>query len=403
MHTMTHLKNSLEPDAVLAHGTSQHAFDLQIPTRLLFGCDSLNRLGKLMAEYGGRRVLLMSDPGVVLAGHAARARASLEAAGIEAFTFAEIDENPTTSHVNQATEFARSKGIDSIVGIGGGSAIDAAKGVNFLYTNGGRMEDYWGHGKARKPMLPLIAVPTTAGTGTETQSYALIIREDTHQKMACGDKKAMAKAAILDPLLTLSQPPQVASATGMDALSHVVESWVSRNRNPASCMFAGQAWAYLSKAIDQVVSTPEDLDARSDMLIGASLAGAAIDAAMLGAAHACANPLTARYQTVHGVAVGLMLPHVIRFNAVECDALYAELLVRGGLTTAPYGGAGEYLAAWLGARLEHHSLAGRLADIGAERTDLPDLAREAATQWTAQFNPRGLVEKDFQQLYEAAF
>ena len=212
-------------------------FDFQYPPRLIFGQDSLGQLGALMTEQGGRRALLVSDPGVVAAGHASKAVSCLEAAGIEVFSFEEIDENPTTRHVDKATSFARSNDIDCIVGIGGGSAIDTAKGVNFLITNGGRMEDYWGFGKASKPMLPMIAVPTTAGTGTETQSFALIVNEETNQKMACGDKKSLCKVVILDPQLTLSKPSRVTAASGIDAISHVVESWVSKPRNAISCMF----------------------------------------------------------------------------------------------------------------------------------------------------------------------
>ena len=210
--------------------------------------------------------MLVSDRGVVEAGHAARAAASLEASGIKVFLFDEVDENPTTRHVDQATAFARSCGIDCIVGIGGGSAVDTAKGANFLITNGGRMEDYWGVGKANKPMLPMIAIPTTAGTGAETQSFALIVNEETHQKMACGDKKALCKAAILDPVLTLTLPPEVTAASGIDAISHAVESWVSKPRNAVSCMFAGKAWSCLAGAYDKAAVSPQDIEVRSDML-----------------------------------------------------------------------------------------------------------------------------------------
>jgi alcohol dehydrogenase len=396
-------KRNINSTTDLAHQTSQQSFDYQMPTRIVFGCHAVSRLGQLVAENEGSRVLLVSDPGVVSAGHTARAVNALEDAGIETFTFSDIQENPTTAHVIQATGFARENRIDSIVGIGGGSAMDTAKGVNFLYTNGGSMEDYWGIGKAKKNMLPMIAVPTTAGTGSESQSFALITKEDTHQKMACGDKKAMCKVAILDPVLTLTQPPKVASATGFDAISHAVESWVCKTRNPVSTMFAGEAWSYLAQAYDKVATAPEDLDARAAMQIGASLSGAAIEHSMLGAAHACANPLTAKYKTVHGLAVGLMLPHVVRFNAVEFDDLYGQLLLRGGLTDSLEDRAGDRLADWLTARLQCHGLPERLADIGVDRNDLPLLVQEASTQWTAQFNPRKLSEKDFQELYEAAY
>jgi alcohol dehydrogenase len=378
-------------------------FDMHWPTRIVFGPDTLERLGSLTRENDGTRTLLVSDPGVSAAGHASRAAKLLEAAGIQVFSFDAIDENPTTRHVDRATEFAREVGIDSIVGIGGGSAIDVAKGVNFLITNGGSMEDYWGEGKATKPMLPMIAVPTTAGTGTETQSFALIVNAETRQKMACGDKKAMCRAVILDPLLTLTMPQRVTAASGIDAISHVVESWVSSRGIPISRMFCGQAWACMVGSFDTVAESPKDLEARSNMLLGAALAGAAIENSMLGIAHSCANPLTARYNTVHGVAVGLMLPHVIRFNAVECDAAYAELMIRGGLPYATGAPAGEFLADWIAARLQTHGLPQRLSEVGVDRSALPELAGMASMQWTAQFNPRRADVADLEGLYELAF
>jgi len=382
---------------------AENPFDFQYPPRLIFAQDSLDRLGTLMLEHGGRRALLVSDPGVAAAGHASRAAASLEAAGIEVFFFEEIDENPTTRHVENLTAFARSNRVDCIVGVGGGSAIDTAKGANFLITNGGKMEDYLGYGKASEPMLPMIAVPTTAGTGTETQSFALIVNEKTNQKMACGDKKALCKVVILDPKLTLSKPAHVTAASGIDAISHVVESWVSKPRNAISCMFGAEAWWLLSGAFDSVATSPQNIEARSRMLIGASLAGAAIEHSMLGAAHSCANPLTAQYKTAHGVAVGLMLPHVVRFNGAECDALYAELLARGGFRLSSGQSAAAFLADWISGRLGTHDLPTRLSEIGVSMAEIPDLALQASKQWTAQFNPRRVTLEDFETLYEAAF
>jgi alcohol dehydrogenase len=387
--------NSLEVDSPPLQSATQVPFDFHWPVRLVFGCDSLNKLGELMSEYGGRRALVVSDQGVVTAGHTARAIASLEASDIEVFLFDKVDENPTTRHVDQATTFARENKIDCIVGIGGGSSVDTAKGANFLITNGGRMEDYWGVGKAKKPMLPMIAIPTTAGTGAETQSFALIVNEETGQKMACGDKKALCKAAILDPNLTLTLPSEVTAASGIDAISHVVESWVSKPRNAISCMFASQAWSSLVGAYDLVATAPQDIEARSGMLIGAALAGAAIEHSMLGAAHSCANPITARLPITHGVAVGVMLPHIVRFNAPVCGELYGELLARGGIAISSGASAAETLADWLTERLQCHGLPVRLSDIGVSAVDLPEMALQASKQWTAEFNPQPVSLEDF--------
>src|SRR5437016_7094849 len=175
-------------------------------------------------------------------------------------------ENPTTADVDACVAVAREEDIDGIIGVGGGSSLDTAKGCNFLLTNGGRMQDYWGAGKATKPMLPLIAIPTTAGTGSECQSFALISDENSHQKMACGDPKAAARVAILDPALTLSQPQRVTACTGIDAIAHAVETAVTTRRNPFSVMYSHEAFKLAVTSFPRVLSHPDDLAARGRLL-----------------------------------------------------------------------------------------------------------------------------------------
>src|ERR1051325_6749245 len=183
--------------------------DFSSRTRVVFGAGSVDRVGELAREIGAKRVLLVTDAGIAAAGHAAHAQRSLAAAGLRTTVFDRAKENPTTRCVDDCVAVAQAAGIDTIIGLGGGSSMDTAKGCNFILTNGGRMQDYWGVGKARQPMLPLIAIPTTAGTGSECQSAALIADEQTHHKMACLDPKAAARIALLDPALTLSQPRRV--------------------------------------------------------------------------------------------------------------------------------------------------------------------------------------------------
>ncbi len=370
-------------------------FDHQPRTRLVFGNNVAERTGELARQIGLKKVLLVTDAGVVAAGHAERVRRSLEAAGVKVVLFDKVRENPVTGDVAVCLSAARDAAIEGFIGLGGGSSLDTAKGCNFLLTNGGRMQDYWGVGKAAKPMLPLIAIPTTAGTGSECQSFALIADEKTHQKMACGDPKAAARMAILDPLLTLSQPSRVAACTGIDALSHALETAVTRPRNPISLAYSREAFRLCWANLPRVLKRPDDLDARAGMLLGAALAGLAIENSMLGAAHAAANPLTAHYHIVHGEAVGMMLPSVMRFNAANAaaTALYAEL--------EPGRAAG--LEAKLDGLLNLAGLPRSLADCGVPPSAIPRLAAEAAKQWTARFNPRTVTEDDFTRLYEAAF
>jgi alcohol dehydrogenase len=381
-------------------------FDYQPRTRIVFGINVVERAGALANEISAKKILLVTDPGIVAAGHTARVRGILESAGLEVTFYDKARENPTTECVNSCVAVAKAAGIDTIVGLGGGSAMDTAKGCNFLLTNGGRMQDYWGVGKATKPMLPLIAIPTTAGTGSECQSAALIIDEETHQKMACLDPKAAARIAILDPTLTLSQPQRVTACTGIDALAHALETAVTRKRNPLSAMFSREAFRLCVTAFPEVLLAPKNLEARGRMLLGAAMAGLAIENSMLGAAHAAANPLTAHFGVVHGQAVGLMLPAVIRFNAVDPESrrAYAEL-ASAGANCANDGHAQtcEELAGRIDALLGLAQMPRSLAECGVERNSVPQLADEAARQWTATFNPRPLTKEDFAKLYEESF
>jgi len=395
------------------HGTVELLpFDFQQRTRLIYGPGTMQtHLVQSVRELNAGTALLVTDAGLRQAGHATQAERLLRDAGLRCHVYDDVHENPTADDVDACTAFAKACGVDVLIGLGGGSSMDCAKGANFLLTNGGRIHDYKGVGKARLPMLPMIAVPTTAGTGSEAQSFAVIADAETHLKMACGDVKAACRVAILDPLLTLTMPLSVTAATGIDAMTHAIESYVTVRRNTISGMFAGQAWELLSRAFPRVLSDPADVDARGRMQVGAFLAGAAIENSMLGAAHAAANPLTAQFGTTHGHAVGLMMPHVIRCNAElnEIAPLYAQLLQRAGWGECAVGegaaGAGEHLAAGFVGLLK---LAGIPTTLSAVAGGIPDaeqirrLAMDAAQQWTGTFNPRRLEAADFAALYTRA-
>ncbi len=373
------------------------SLEFELRTRIVFGPGRIDCLGDLVREFGGTRVLVVSDPGVVAAGHTERGIRSIDRAGISAFLFDGVDENPTTAHVRRGVEFAQEVDIDFVVGLGGGSAMDCAKGINFIISCGGEMKDYQGVDRATADLLPMISVPTTSGTGSETQSFALIADEHTHQKMACGDKRAACRATILDPETTISQPESVTAATGVDAITHAVETYVTKPRNSISQAFSREAWRLLESNFERVLDEPNNLDARAGMQLGASLAGLAIENSMLGAAHSCANPLTANYGVVHGGAVGLMIPHIVRYNAAEMESEYREFAAICGRDDS------EGLAARLDELRARSGLPGTLREWNVDRERLPELAEQAVTQWTAQFNPRSVDVADFLNLYQTAF
>ena len=380
-------------------------FDFQPRTRVIFAAGAIDRAGELACAMG-TNALLVTDPGIVAAGHVERARRGLDAAGVSVTIFDRVKENPTTREVDECLEVARAVRPDLIIGLGGGSSMDTAKGCNFILTNGGRIQDYWGVGKATKPMLPLIAVPTTAGTGSECQSFALIADEKTHQKMACGDPKAAPCVAILDPVLTVTQPSQVAACTGIDAVAHAVETAVSKKRNELSWLYSREAFRLTAGNLDRVLQQPDNLEARAAMQLGAAYAGMAIENSMLGAAHSAANPLTARFDIIHGQAVGMMLPHVVRFNAQHPDAaaIYAELARFAGLAGRKDRAeqAVEALIARIESLLQAGQMPSSLSALNIPRSGLSTLADEAAKQWTAQFNPRPITTSDLEAIYTAA-
>lgn len=379
-------------------------FDFQPRTRVVFGAGAIERLGELARELGFRKVLLVADRGLVASGHVAEALAPLGQAGIEVATFHDFEANPDTSMIELGRAFAAPLGIDAIIGLGGGSSLDCAKGINFLLTNGGRMQDYLGYGKATRALLPMIGIPTTAGTGSEGQTYALISDAETHLKMACGDRSAAFRVALLDPVLTLSQPRSITATSGFDAIAHAVETFVTTKRNPLSEVYSREAWRLLELNYERVLARPDDLEARGAMQMGAHFAGMAIENSMLGATHACANPLTAHYGTAHGEVIAMLLPSVVRWNGPVAGAHYAELL----RISSVHAQSGNVAAAeGLARRLEQLATAGglnvSLSAAGVPQSDLSILAGEAAEQWTGTFNPRPFDGTGAMEIYQWAF
>jgi alcohol dehydrogenase len=377
-------------------------FDFQPRTRVVFGPGSLARLGPLARELNFQRTLLVADPGVVKAGHVAQATRRLEEAGIDVTPYHDFGENPDSAMIDAGVRFARPLAVDSIVGLGGGSSLDCAKGINFVLTNGGSIGDYRGYGKAGTPLLPMIGIPTTAGTGSEAQSYAVISDATTHMKMACGDPSAAMRIAILDPELTFTAPRHVTAMAGFDAIAHAVETAVTVRRTPLSDTFSHRAWQLLANAFERVLLHPSDADARAAMQLGSHFAGIAIEQSMLGAAHACANPLTARYNLAHGLALAILLPHVVRWNAAAALDRYAAL-IGSPRRRARDEDAAETLALKLEDLARAGGLAMKLSDRGVEERALSDLAAQAAGQWTGTFNPRPFDADGAMEIYRAAF
>ena len=347
-------------------------------TRIVQGRGRLAELPAIIQSLELRHVLLVTDPGIVEAGHVEPAKLSLQLKQIDVLVYDQVAENPSTEDVAACAEFVRAKEfpVDGLIGLGGGSSLDTAKGANFLLTNGGDMADYRGDHKTEKPLLPFVAIPTTTGTGSEAQRFAVVSDAKSKLKMACGSPGCAARVAILDPDLVRTQPQRIVAMSGIDALSHAVETWVTKRRNPISRLYSQAAWdcltAHLPPAFDGE-ATAEDWEA---LQWGSCLAGMAIEASMLGAAHAAANPLTARYGILHGQAVGNLLPPVMRFNDEPAGRI-----------------------AQVETLLEQSGLQIPLSNLGMVEADIPRLAADAMLQWTGQFNPRKVSADRFTDLY----
>jgi alcohol dehydrogenase len=363
-------------------------FDFRPRTRVVFGAGEFARLGEVARELNGTRCLLVADPGMVEAGYAKEAVRSLKARRMEVFAFHEFGVNPTAAMMEAGSAYAQPHGIDLIVSVGGGSSMDCAKGINFVLSSGGRMRDYWGYGKAAHPMLPMLAVPATAGTGSEAQSFCIVSDPETHVRMACGDPKAAFRVAILDPKLTVTQPKKLAAATGYDALSHALESLVTTRHTALSECFSRSAWRLAHSGFERMVEHPDDLDARGALLLGAHFGGLAVENSMLGAAHACASPLTTHYHVPHGAAVALMLPHVVRWNRPVAGSRYDELHPD--------------MERLLRRLAEAAGLPLSLREAGVPEEALPRLAEEAGAQWTGRFNPRAFDQAGALEMYQWA-
>ncbi|MCB9881329.1 MAG: iron-containing alcohol dehydrogenase [Planctomycetes bacterium] len=379
-------------------------------TRVLSG--SIDRIGDVLRPLGIGSVFVVTDPGIVRCGHAGRMLSLLIDCRASVSGFDAVRENPSKIDVDRCSAALDAAVVDRfggkepecVLAIGGGSAIDVAKAAILVRAGGGSIEDYRGVGSLGARVPPLIAVPTTAGTGSEVQSFALISDESTHEKFACGDAAIAPRVALLDAELTRTMPRHVTASTGLDTIGHALEALVTTKGSDVSRRAARDAFVLAASAFDRVLTRADDLEAREAMLQSSSLAGLAIENSMLGAAHSIANALTAKFEMAHGEAVALALPEVVRFNSVEpaARALYREAAFHAGAAQSSDSDdiaidrLIEQMYAWIG-----HAGIDLLASRLRRDVHLRDLAEVASRQWTARFNPRAVDRSAFETILEA--
>jgi alcohol dehydrogenase len=297
--------------------------------------------------------------------------------------------------VDAGVSYAAPHEIDLVVGLGGGSSLDCAKAINLALCNGGKIADYRGYGKAHKPLHPMIAVPTTAGAGSESQSDVWLTDPAAKSRVNIGDPKMTYRVALLDPKLTLTQTPELAGGAGFDAISHSLETLWSTKRTPISECFSREAWRLLNKSFVRSMRVPEDLEARGAVQLGAHLAGLAAEYSSLGAAHALAHALTANCGITHGAAIALMLPHVVEW--------YEEVWEQEGNGSGVLLDGGEPLDSRLRDLASSAELPRTLRDASVPEGALPRLADAAAAEWSARHSPRTLDSAAAYELYQAAW
>src|SRR5271157_1404942 len=379
-------------------------FDLSMNFRIVHTRQFANALSALVEELAADRVLMVTDPGIQALGLDQPLVEVLKKQGVALSVFSRVEPNPTTDNVEQGLAQAREFKPGLLVALGGGSAMDCAKAINILVNRGGRLQDYAGPVLGGSALLPLVALPTTAGTGSEVSPFLLISDSESHSKIVIRDPKAIPKVAVLDPTLTRSLPPEATLYAGLDALVHGFESYVALGSQPYSQALAMQAVELIVDNLPRVMNEPTDLEARGSMLVAANLAGMAFSLSYLGLAHSLANALAKVGGVPHGMAVGMMLSRVIRFNQGAAEDHYYKLArhVLGEECPSQAGAACESLANFVQSFGVSLGMPATLGEIGIKAEQIPVLVEEALRQATIKSNPRNPSTEELRILLQAA-
>src|SRR5436309_6834928 len=381
------------------------AFTFQAPPNILFEAGASKKLAELVAGYGAKRILLVTDKGVRNAGLTKDAEAGLVAGGCELTVFEDVEADPPSHIIERAVALCRDKDIELVASIGGGSALDTAKLVAYLAKTPDRLEDIYGVGLAKGERLPLLLAPTTAGTGSEVTPIA-IVTTPTTEKKGVVSPKLLPDWAVLDAELTLGLPPAVTAATGIDAMVHAIEAYTSRHKkNPMSDQLARQALTLLSANVRTACRDGKNIEARSNMLLGSMLAGMAFANAPVAAVHALAYPIGAHFHVPHGLSNALVLMGVMRFNLDHAETPYAELapLVDPKAAGLPPQKAAARFVEALAEICRDCGVPDSLAAVGVQEKDLELLATDAMKQTRLLVNnPREVTYADAFAIYSEA-
>ena len=379
-----------------------NAFTFSVPQDVIVGSGSAEKLGEAAKKLGGTHALIISGPHLTKMGHVKHCADLLAAAGIASDAFTETEGNPSTETVAKAAEMYKSCGADFLVAFGGGSPMDVAKAVAVVAKFGGKITDYEGAGTVPGEPVPLIALPTTAGTGSEVTAAAVITDHSRNYKLTVFDAKLIPKAAILDPDFLTTAPAGIAAACGIDAMVHAIEAYISRAASPFSDAMAEKALELIGKNLRRYVANRTDLEAASGMLTGSLFAGIAFSWARLGDVHAMSHPVSAYFDVPHGVANAILLPTIMEFNALADDGKYKKIYNYVAETTAGDDFEPIDLIAVLKELNASFGIPASLSEAGVTKDKFDAMADDAMKSGNIAVNPRTTTKKDILALYQKA-
>ena len=302
-------------------------FELYLPTKVIFGAGKSKTTGEVVQSLGCQKVLVVSDPGVIGANLLDGILSSIEDTGLSYSVFSDVGHEASLTQVQEGLSFLQAEESDILLSVGGGSVMDTAKGIGCLATNPGNLRDYEGPEKFKNPPLPTVAVPTTAGSGSELSFGAVISDNERSYKFSFRSSMQIPKVALLDPEMLETTPPKLAAATGMDALSHGLEAYVSKWSNFMTDAYCRQNFYLVGKYLRRFVADPADVEAASGMLLASSMGSMAFNVARLGLVHAIGHPVGAHFHLPHGVVCALLMPHIMEFNRTACPDKFVDIAI----------------------------------------------------------------------------
>jgi alcohol dehydrogenase len=380
------------------------SYNFFISSNIIFGKGSVAELPGLIQKHGLKKIMVVYDGGVKAAGIADQIVEQVKASGADYVIFDGVIPNPTNQVVEQAAALAKEEEVQGFVAVGGGSSIDLAKAVNVLMTNPGKIEDYGGVGQVKHDLLPLIAVPTTAGTSSEITNVSALIDTEKVVKYVVIDNRLVASDVICDPEFTRTMPTSVTAATGMDAITHAVESYISNMANPLTEYNSLQGLSILYRNLPKAVENGEDMEAREQMMLGCIITGFGFSNANLGLNHAIAHTLSAHFGLAHGMANACVLPYVMAFNAEACPEKMVEMARTIGIVPTGDMEKDQYLLSEALLEMTRKLHIRTLSEQDIKREDFDMLAGEVLKEVPLQFNPRqGVTKEDVIGILEKAY